>query len=114
MDKSETHYFYVVLCADQSLYAGYTNHLHQRIKTHNAGKGAKYTKARHRRPVRLIYAERFHHKRSAMQQEYRFKQLSRADKITYLRQQGLQDLASGPCIIAKGREAFLDADSTKL
>ena len=47
-------YFYVLLCADQSLYAGYTNDLDKRIKAHNAGQGAKYTKAR--RPVELVYS----------------------------------------------------------
>jgi putative endonuclease len=50
-------YFYVLLCADQSLYAGYTNNLDKRIKAHNAGQGAKYTKAR--RPVELVYSETF-------------------------------------------------------
>ena len=42
--ENEEHYFYVVSCKDDSLYAGYTNNLKRRIKLHNEGKGAKYTR----------------------------------------------------------------------
>ena len=44
--ENEEHYFYVVSCKDDSLYAGYTNNLKRRIKLHNEGKGAKYTSAK--------------------------------------------------------------------
>ncbi|NEU03034.1 GIY-YIG nuclease family protein, partial [Escherichia coli] len=47
--ETNNHFFYVVKCKDNSWYAGYTNDLHKRVKTHNDGKGAKYTKVR--RPV---------------------------------------------------------------
>ena len=50
-------YVYLVECADGTLYCGWTNDLKQRIRTHNTGKGAKYTRSR--RPVRLVYAEEF-------------------------------------------------------
>ena len=50
-------YMYVVQCADGTLYTGYTTDIERRIKTHNAGKGAKYT--RPRLPVTLIYQESF-------------------------------------------------------
>ena len=46
-------YTYIVKCSDGSLYTGWTNNLEKRIKDHNAGRGAKYTKAR--RPVVLVY-----------------------------------------------------------
>lgn len=55
--ETNNHFFYVVKCKDNSWYAGYTNDLHKRVKTHNDGKGAKYTKVR--RPVELIFAESF-------------------------------------------------------
>ena len=45
-------YTYVLKCADGSLYTGYTTDLEARVATHNAGKGAKYTKTR--RPVELV------------------------------------------------------------
>ena len=39
-------YVYILRCADGSLYTGWTNDLEKRVKTHNAGKGAKYTPKR--------------------------------------------------------------------
>lgn len=83
METNSKHYFYVLECSDNSLYAGYTNHLEKRVATHNAGKGAKYTKARG--PVHCIYYETFETKQQAMRAEYAFKQLRRSDKIQYMR-----------------------------
>lgn len=85
------HYFYVLQCSDATYYAGYTNNLEKRIATHNAGKGAKYTKAR--TPVECVYFETFDTKQEAMRQEYAFKQLTRAQKIHYMRSNG-DDLQS--------------------
>ena len=50
-------YTYLLRCADGTLYCGWTNHLAARVAAHNAGKGAKYTKAR--RPVVLAYYEEY-------------------------------------------------------
>ena len=50
-------YTYLLKCADDTLYCGWTNPLDKRLKAHNDGKGAKYTKAR--RPVSLAYYEIF-------------------------------------------------------
>ncbi|MGD2199683.1 GIY-YIG nuclease family protein [Lysinibacillus fusiformis] len=83
MEKSNSHYFYVLECADQSLYAGYTNNLEKRVAVHNAGKGAKYTRARG--PVKCIYKQEFETKEEAMRAEYAFKQLTRTQKIMYIR-----------------------------
>lgn len=84
------HYFYVLLCADQTLYAGYTNDLDKRLATHNSGQGAKYTKGR--RPVQLIYSESFSDKTSAMQREYWFKKnlRTRPKKEAFLRDKGIR------------------------
>ena len=60
MDKTNEHLFYVLECNDGSYYAGYTNDLEKRIRTHNEGKGAKYTRAK--LPVRLIYRESYRNK----------------------------------------------------
>ena len=54
-------YTYIVRCRDGSLYTGWTNNLEKRIKDHNSGRGAKYTKSR--RPVLLAYYEEVCHKR---------------------------------------------------
>ena len=50
-------YTYILRCGDNSLYTGWTNHLTKRVAYHNAGRGAKYTKAH--LPVELVYYEIF-------------------------------------------------------
>ncbi len=76
------HYMYVVKCADNSLYTGYTTDIDKRIATHNSGKGAKYT--RNRRPVKLLYQETFPDKSSAMSAESFFKRKTRQQKLDYI------------------------------
>ena len=71
-------YTYILKCKVDSLYTGWTNDLKKRITSHNAGKGAKYTKAR--RPVELVYYEEFQTREEAMKREYAIKQLSRKEK----------------------------------
>ena len=73
------HYVYIVKCSDGTLYTGYTNNLNRRIKEHNEGEGAKYTKGR--RPVDLVYSEKFKTKSKALKREYRIKQLSKRSKL---------------------------------
>ena len=71
-------YTYIVRCSDGSLYTGWTNDLEKRIKAHNEGKGAKYTKSR--RPVELVYYEAFEKKEEAMSREWAIKHMSREEK----------------------------------
>ena len=73
------HYVYIVKCKDNSLYTGYTTNVEARIATHNAGKGAKYTKTR--RPVVLVYQEMCSSKSEAMRREYEIKTYSRQQKL---------------------------------
>ena len=82
-----SHHFYVLKCKDGSLYAGYTNDVPKRLSTPNAGKGAKYTRAR--LPVALIHHESFETKQEAMRAEYAFKQLPRRKKEAYLKKRGV-------------------------
>lgn len=72
-------YTYLVRCRDGSLYCGWTNHLEERMKAHNNGKGAKYTKCR--RPVKLVYFETFNTKEEAMSREHAIKRLTRKQKL---------------------------------
>lgn len=85
MEKTAEHLFYVLECNDGSYYAGYTNDLERRLRVHNEGKGAKYTRAK--LPVHCIYTEAFETKSEAMQAEYRFKQLRRDAKERYIRKE---------------------------
>lgn len=77
------HYVYIVRCSDDTYYTGYTNNLKRRIKQHNQGEGAKYTKGRN--PVSLVYSKKFRSKSKAMQKEYEIKQLSRKEKIKLIK-----------------------------
>lgn len=78
-------YTYIVECGDGSLYTGWTNHLEERMKSHNSGKGAKYTRSR--LPVRLVHYEVFSTKQEAMKREYAIKQLTRKDKLLLIEKQ---------------------------
>nr|WP_090174807.1 GIY-YIG nuclease family protein [Eubacterium oxidoreducens] len=71
-------YTYIVKCSDNTYYTGWTNNIDKRIKAHNNGKGAKYTKAR--RPVELVYLETFATKQEAMKREAEIKKLTRNEK----------------------------------
>ena len=70
---------YMLRCADGSLYTGWTKDLEQRLQTHNAGKGGKYTRSR--LPVELVYREEFETKEEAMSREWHLKRLTRQEKL---------------------------------
>ena len=76
-------YVYMLRCADETLYTGWTNNIEKRVKTHNAGRGGRYTRSR--LPVRLVYVEAHPTKQSAMRREWEIKQLTRAEKLRLLR-----------------------------
>lgn len=80
-------YFYVLLCADNSLYGGYSTDVFARVATHNAGKGAKYTRSR--LPVKLLYFEEYETKHEALSAEWHFKHQPRAHKIAFLHEHGV-------------------------
>lgn len=93
------YFFYVLYCADRTLYAGYTTDLTRRLKEHNSGKGAKYTQVARRRPARMVYAERFASKSQAMSAEYHFKQYTRSEKDAYLSAQGVRSYQSASLVL---------------
>ena len=75
-------YTYRVECRDGTLYTGWTTDLEKRIKAHNEGKGAKYTK--NRAPVHLVYYEEYETKQEALKREYAIKQLTRQEKLALI------------------------------
>ncbi len=81
--RTGTHYVYIVECADGTYYTGYTPRLKRRIKLHNAGRGAKYT--RDRRPVRLIWHKKYVYFKHAFMEEKRIKKLTRRKKEALVR-----------------------------
>ena len=78
-----SNYTYILKCADDTLYCGWTNDLEKRLEAHNSGKGAKYTRSR--LPVELIYYEEFETKEEAMSREYHIKKLPREKKLELIR-----------------------------
>lgn len=73
---------YILRCADGTLYTGWTNDIEKRLGAHQAGRGAKYTKAR--LPVALVYVEPAATKEEAMKREYAIKQMTRTQKLALI------------------------------
>jgi putative endonuclease len=73
------HYVYLLLCQDGSLYAGVTNNLTQRFRKHALGKGSRYVRSR--KPVAIVYSERFRSKSNALKREAEIKKWHRAKKL---------------------------------
>lgn len=71
---------YVVRCADGSLYTGSTADVERRVRMHDAGRGAKYTRGRG--PVTLVHVRRCRTRTDALKLEYRIKKMSRAAKLS--------------------------------
>jgi putative endonuclease len=90
------HHVYVIECADGSLYTGYTTDVARRVREHDAGEGAKYTRGR--TPVELRHVESFQTRSAAMSREHAVKALSRREK---------ERLVEGP---APDPAAFADGD----
>ena len=78
-------YVYLLRCADDTLYCGWTTDLENRIAAHNAGIGAKYTRSR--RPVELVYYEEYRDQHEALSREWHLKRLSREEKLRLINQQ---------------------------
>jgi putative endonuclease len=72
------YYCYILKCADGTFYTGWTTDPQRRLKQHNTGQGARYTRSR--RPVELVYVEDQLDKTSAMKREHIIKKLSHAQK----------------------------------
>ena len=72
-------YTYILRCRGGVLYTGWTNDLEKRVKTHQAGKGGKFTRAH--LPVELVYHECFDTKEEAMRREVEIKNLTREEKL---------------------------------
>lgn len=77
-------YWYMVLCADGTLYTGVTTDPDRRLRQHNSGKGAKYTRPSGRRPVEMVFTQEAESKVAAYKLEYANKQMPRSMKLWLL------------------------------
>lgn len=76
--KKNPWFVYMLRCSDGSLYTGITKNVLERLKAHNAGNGAKYTRGR--KPVTLLFQEKHPHLSSARRREEEIKKLERRNK----------------------------------
>jgi putative endonuclease len=74
---------YLLKCADDSLYCGWTTDLARRLAAHQAGTASRYTRSR--LPVELATAFAVADRPSALRQEARIKRLPRAAKLRLVR-----------------------------
>ncbi len=79
-------YAYILRCSDGTLYTGATNDLERRLRAHNSGRGAKYTRSR--LPVELVYSEPLPDKSSALRREIALKALTRERKLALIASAG--------------------------
>ena len=76
--KDDFWYVYILRCSDGSFYTGITNNVEERVREHNGGSGAAYT--RERTPVSLVYKERHDNQALAQQREEQIKRWGRQKK----------------------------------
>lgn len=82
-NRDEAYIVYILECGDQSLYTGITNDLEKRLRLHESGKGAKYTRGR--APYQVRYVEAVGDRSQALKREKAIKQLSRIEKWQLIR-----------------------------
>ncbi len=87
-------YVYMVRCTDNSLYTGVAKDIDARLIQHNAGTGAKYTRAR--RPVVLVYQESAVDQGAALRKEYAVKRLTRAAKCDLIKSNTIEHKSHKP------------------
>ena len=76
------YWVYLLRCGDGSLYTGCTNDLVRRLRAHQSGRGAKYTRSR--LPVELVYREPAADRSAALRREAAIKAMTRAEKLALL------------------------------
>jgi len=91
-------YVYILRCADDTLYCGWTTNLEKRLASHNSGHGAKYTRSRG--PVSLAYVEEYEDRHDALSREWHIKRLSREEKMRLVKKYEEAGADSGGTVYA--------------
>jgi putative endonuclease len=95
------HFAYMLLCADGTVYSGYSTDPNRRVTIHNSGRGAKYTRSR--LPVELV-TECFSTKGEALKREAALKKLKHAEKLALI-SSGSVTFSAKPYQISKSGNA---------
>ena len=82
--NSRVFFVYMVRCSDGTLYTGFARDPEDRVRVHNGGKGAKYTRSR--LPVTLVYVEQCESLSGALKRERQLKPWSRVKKEALIAQ----------------------------
>lgn len=77
-------YVYLLRCADDSLYCGWTTDVEGRLAAHRAGRASRYTRSR--LPVELAFVAPVADRAAALREEARIKRLSRPEKCRLARE----------------------------
>ncbi|MDO8741745.1 MAG: GIY-YIG nuclease family protein [Candidatus Roizmanbacteria bacterium] len=73
------YYLYLLRCSDNSLYCGQTKDLQRRIEEHNSDNSkSKYTRSR--RPIKLVYFEKYRTLTKALKREFEIKKMTKIQK----------------------------------
>jgi putative endonuclease len=75
-------FVYLLRCADDSLYCGWTTDVERRVGEHSAGTASRYTRSR--RPVELAAVFEAADRSAALREEARIKRLPRAEKLALI------------------------------
>jgi putative endonuclease len=73
---------YLLRCADDTLYCGWTTDVARRVGEHQAGTASRYTRSR--LPVALAWSREVASRGEALREEHRIKRLSRAEKLSLI------------------------------
>ncbi|MBY6038543.1 GIY-YIG nuclease family protein [Fictibacillus nanhaiensis] len=92
MVSNNEHVVYILECKDGTYYTGYTNKLTQRLRMHEEGKGAKYTRGRG--PLKVVFHQHFSSKQEAMRIEFAIKKLNRAAKERIIKEGSVSYVAA--------------------
>ena len=72
-------FVYLLRCADETLYCGWTTDVERRLAQHRSGTASRYTRSR--RPVELVAVIPVADRSAALREEARIKRLPRAAKL---------------------------------
>ena len=82
-------YVYLLRCADDSLYCGWTTDVRRRLAEHRSGAASRYTRSR--RPLELAAVVSVADRSAALREEARIKRLPRAAKLALVEAQARTD-----------------------